>query len=48
MKKADWKYVVDTLLFISIFSIALLGILMGIFIAHGPNVPESEKYFLEL
>jgi len=48
MKKTDWKYLVDTLLFISVAAIILIGILIGLFLAHGPNVPESEKYFLGL
>ena len=48
MKKSDWQYLVDTLLFICVFGIALIGILMGFFLAEGPTVRESEKYFLGL
>ncbi|MGD8537730.1 MAG: DUF4405 domain-containing protein [Candidatus Aminicenantes bacterium] len=48
MKKSDWQYLVDTLLFICMFGIALIGILMGFFLAEGPVVRESEKYFLGL
>jgi len=48
MKKSDWQYLVDTLLFISMFGIAFIGILMGFFLAQGPTVRESEKYFLGL
>lgn len=48
MKKADWQYLVDTLLFICMLSIAFIGILMGFFLAEGPTVRESEKYFLGL
>jgi hypothetical protein len=48
MKKSDWQYLVDTLLFICMFGIALIGILMGFFLAEGPTVRESEKYFLGL
>jgi hypothetical protein len=48
MKKSDWQYLVDTLLFISMFGIAFIGILMGFFLAEGPTVRESEKYFLGL
>lgn len=48
MKKSDWQYLVDTLLFISMFGIAFIGILMGFFLAEGPTLRESEKYFLGL
>lgn len=48
MKKSDWQYIVDTLLFISMFGIAFIGILMAFFLAAGPTVRESEKYFLGL
>jgi hypothetical protein len=48
MKKSDWQYLVDTLLFLSIVGIALIGILMGLFLPKGPNAQESAKYFLGL
>ncbi len=48
MKKSDWQYLVDTLLFICMFGIAFIGILMGFFLAEGPTVRESAKYFLGL
>ncbi|MFC2169607.1 DUF4405 domain-containing protein [Acidobacteriota bacterium] len=48
MKKSDWQYLVDTLLFLSIIGIALIGFLMGIFLPQGPTAPESSKYFLGL
>jgi len=48
MKKSDWQYIVDTLLFICMFGIAFIGILMAFFLAEGPTVRESEKYFLSL
>ncbi len=48
MKKSDWQYLVDTLLFICLFGIALIGILMGFFLVEGPAIRESEKYFLGL
>jgi hypothetical protein len=48
MKKSDWQYLVDTLLFICMFGIAFIGILMGFFLAEGPTIRESEKYFLGL
>jgi hypothetical protein len=48
MKKSDWQYLVDSLLFMSMFGIAFIGILMGFFLAEGPTVRESDKYFLGL
>lgn len=48
MKKSDWQYIVDTLLFICMFGIAFIGILMAFFLAEGPTLRESEKYFLGL
>ena len=48
MKKSDWQYVVDTLLFLCIVGIALIGFLMGFFLPKGPSAPEASKYFLGL
>lgn len=48
MKKSDWQYLVDTLLFLSIVGIALIGFLMGLVIPKGPTAQESTKYFLGL
>jgi len=48
MKKSDWQYLVDTLLFLSIVGITLIGFLMGLVIPKGPAAPESTKYFLGL
>ncbi len=48
MKKTDWQYLVDTLLFLCIVGIAFIGFLMGLFIPKGPTAPESAKYFLGL
>lgn len=48
MKKTDWKYLVDTLLFICITGIVFIGVLLGFVIAEGPTVIEREKYFLGL
>jgi len=48
MKKSDWQYLVDSLLFICIVGIAFIGILLGLFIPKGPSAPESTKYFLNL
>ena len=48
MKKSDWQYLVDTLLFISIMGIVIIGFLLGLVIPKGPSVAESAKYFLGL
>jgi small-conductance mechanosensitive channel len=48
MKKSDWQYLVDTLLFICIVGIAFIGFLMGLVIPKGPQASESAKYFLGL
>ncbi|MBA7544265.1 hypothetical protein ES705_36617 [subsurface metagenome] len=48
MKKTDWQYLVDTLLFLCIVGIAFIGFLLGLFIPKGPTAPESAKYFLWL
>ena len=48
MKKSDWQYLVDTLLFVCMVGIAFIGILLGFILAEGPTVRESEKYFMGL
>jgi hypothetical protein len=48
MKKTDWQYLVDTLLFLCILGIAFIGFLMGLVIPKGPTAQESAKYFLGL
>lgn len=48
MKKTDWKYLVDILMFLSMIGIILLGLLMAFAMKSGPMVNESEKYFLGL
>ena len=48
MKKSDWQYLVDILLFLSVVGIAIIGFLMGLVIPKGPTAPESTKYFLGL
>jgi hypothetical protein len=48
MKKTDWQYLVDTLLFICMVGIALIGFLMGLIIPKGPQASETTKYFLGL
>jgi hypothetical protein len=48
MKKADWQYLVNTLLFICLVGIVLIGLLLGLVIPQGPAGSESSKYFLNL
>jgi len=48
MKKADWQYLVNTLLFICLVGIVIIGLLLGLVIPQGPSAPESTKYFLNL
>lgn len=48
MRKTDWQYLVDTLLFICMFGIALIGIFLGFIIPEGPSAQPSSKYFLNL
>lgn len=48
MKKADWKYLVDTLLFLSVAGIVLIGLLLAFVIAEGPVKDESRKVLLGL
>lgn len=48
MKKSDWQYLVDTLLFLCIVGITFIGILMGFLLPKGPKAQESAKYFLSL
>jgi len=47
MKKNTLKYFIDTLLFIDMSSIAVLGLLLGFVIPKG-KVQSSNKYFLGL
>lgn len=48
MKKSDWQYLVDTLLFLCMIGIIFVGFLMGLVLPKGPAVEESAKYFLSL
>lgn len=48
MKKADWQFLVDALMFICMVGIAIIGILLAFIIPEGPSSPESSKYFLYL
>jgi hypothetical protein len=48
MKRTDWKYAVDVLMFLSMLGIIVIGFLMAFAMESGPMVKESEKYFLGL
>ena len=48
MKKVDWQYLVNTLLFICIVGIVIIGLLLGLVIPKGPSAAENTKYFLNL
>ncbi len=48
MKKTDWQYLVDTLLFLCVVGIVFIGFLMGFVLPKGPAALESAKYFLGL
>lgn len=48
MKNSTLKYLVDTLMFISMSGIIFIGILMAFFLAEGPVKNEAAKYFLGL
>lgn len=48
MKKSDWQYLIDTLLFICITGIVFIGFLLGLIIPKSSSVSESAKYFLGL
>jgi hypothetical protein len=48
MQRTDWKYLIDVLLFLSIFGIVAIGVLLGFVIPRGPSAPEEAKYFLGL
>ena len=48
MKKTDLRFYIDTLLFISIVGIVLIGFLLGFALEEGPAASEDAKYFLGL
>lgn len=47
MKKNDWKYLLDSLLFVNICSLAAIGSLLAFVIPSGKR-SYSDKYFLGL
>jgi len=48
MKKSDWQYLIDTLLFLCICGISFIGILLAFFLPEGPSAHESKKYLMGL
>jgi hypothetical protein len=48
MKKVNWQYLIDLLLFISIVGVVAVGFLLGFVLPKGPTASESAKYFLGL
>jgi hypothetical protein len=48
MKKVNWQYLVDALLFVSAVGVAFIGLLMAFVIPGGPSFVDSDKYLLGL
>ncbi len=48
MKKVNWQYLIDALLFISIVGVVIIGFLLAFIIPKGPSVTDNAKYFLGL
>jgi hypothetical protein len=46
LTRTDWKYVVDTLMFLCMVGIVLIGLLMGFVIPEGRLGPGQSKFFL--
>ncbi len=47
MKKNDWKYFLDALLFVDLCSVAAIGFLMAFVIPSG-KAPDANKFFMGL
>jgi len=45
LSKTDWKYIVDTLMFLCMVGIVLIGLLMGFVIPEGRLGPGQSKFF---
>jgi len=48
MRKNDWKYLIDALLFVDLCSLAVIGLLLAFVIPSGKGAPEAAKFFLGL
>jgi len=46
LTRTDWKYIVDTLMFLCLVGIVVIGLLMGFVIPEGRLDPGQSKYFL--
>jgi multisubunit Na+/H+ antiporter MnhB subunit len=47
MKKNDWKYAIDTLMFVSLIGIVVVGLLLAFVIPRG-SAPDGAKVFLDI
>jgi hypothetical protein len=47
MRKNDWKFIINGLMFVDICSIAVIGLIMAFVIPPGKS-PDVSKYFLGL
>jgi hypothetical protein len=48
LRRTDWKYAVDTLMFLCLLGIVAIGFLMAFVIPEGPLEPGRSKFFLGL
>ncbi len=48
MKRNDWKYLVDTLMFVSMLGIVVVGLLLAFVIPRGSAAPDAAKFLLGL
>jgi hypothetical protein len=48
LSRTDWKYLVDTLMFLSLLGIVAIGLLVAFVIPEGPAELGGSKYFLGL
>jgi len=48
ISRTDWKYLIDTLMFLCILGIVAIGLLMALVIPEGRVGPGQSKYFLGL
>lgn len=48
LSRTDWKYAVDTLMFLAFLGVVVIGVLMAFVIPEGPAEAGRSKYFLDL
>jgi hypothetical protein len=46
LTRTDWKYIIDTMMFVCMVGIVLIGLLMGFVIPEGRLGPGQSKFFL--